>query len=109
MTLFEMMLCGMVCQKYHVYTTNIYDQNIELGHGIRKQIMNEDEGEAFEHLMDEVDVWHVSNDGSVVILLRDKHFYERAEEQYSPEYVSRWDNLRPETRPWKYSCELEGF
>lgn len=109
MTLYEMMLCGKAYQKHHVYITNIYDQNIELGHGIRKQIMDEDEGEAFEHLVDEVDTWTVAKDGSVVICVRDSHFYERAEEQYSPAYVSRWDNLKPETRPWKHSCELEDF
>lgn len=110
MTLYDLMLSGNACQVYHVYVRNIYDQNIEIGHGTRREIMDEDiTEEGIDHLMDNVDGWSVARDGSVVVCLRDGHFYERAEQQYSPGYVAKWDNLKPETRPWKHSCELEDF
>lgn len=109
MTLFDFMFPGRALQVYHVYTTNLWDQNILVGHGKRRDIMNEDETDGIDHLMDEVYGWYVCKDGSVVVLLRDKHFDDRAETQYDKEYVAKWDNLKPETRPWKCSCELEGF
>lgn len=107
MTLYDLMLHGQANQCYHVYVTNVWDQNIPIGHGERRDIMDEDETNGIDHLMDEVDVWYVCKDGSLVILLTGKNFEKRAEEQYDPKYVAKWDRFRMETRPWKYSCELE--
>lgn len=107
MTLYDLMLNGNATQIYHVYVTNVWDQNILIGHGERRDIMNEDETDGINHLMDEVDSWYVCKDRSVVVQLKDAFFNTRAEEQYSPEYVAKWNNLNPETRPWSHSAELE--
>lgn len=108
MTLYDIMDRCQYNQVFHVYVTNVYDQNIEIGHGPRSVIVNEElTEEGYDHLMDQVDYWSVAPDGSVVVLLRDEHFEERAETLYAKEYIAKWDNLRPETRPWKHSCELE--
>lgn len=110
MTLYDLMLPAMANQIFHVYVTNTYDQNIEIGHGQRRDILNEEVTvEGIDHLMDVVDTWSVAADGSVVVKLIDSHFKEPAEQQYSKSYVEKWNNLNPETRPWKYSCELEDF
>lgn len=107
MTLYDLMLHGNATQIYHVYTTNAWDQNIPIGHGERREIMNEDETDGIDHLMDEVDSWYVCEDGSLVVLLKDAFFNERVEKQYTPEYIAKWNNLKPETRPWRHSAELE--
>lgn len=54
-----------------------------------------------------IDHWYVAKDGSVVVVLRDEHFEELVENRYGTEYVVKWDPMNPDTRPWKYSCELE--
>lgn len=108
MTLYDIMNRCNYNQVFHVYVTNAYDQNIEIGHGPRLVIVdNEQTDGGYDHLMDQVDHWSVAPDGSVVVLLRDEHFNERAETQYDEAYVAKWDNLKPGTRPWKHSCELE--
>lgn len=108
MTLYSLMMSAKADQIFHVYVTNIYDQNIEIGHGRRKDIVNEDiVEEGIYHLMDKVELWSVAKDGSVVVRLMDKHYRDRAEELYDEEYVKKWDNFNPETRPWKHSIELE--
>lgn len=108
MTLYDMMMPGMAHQIYHVYVGNMYDQNEEIGHGRRRDIMNEDvTAEGIDHLMDTIDHWYVAKDGSVVVVLRDEHFEELVENRYDTEYVVKWDPMNPDTRPWKHSCELE--
>lgn len=107
MTLYDLIINADVKQIFHVYVTNIYDQNIEIGFGRRKELLDEDMvPEGVDHLMDAVDTWYVTKDGALVVLLRDIHFKERAEEQYDKRYVETWDNLNPKTRPWKHSSEL---
>ena len=108
MTLYDLMMPRFYKQTFHVYVTNVYGQNIPVGHGTRKEICDEEKTEeGLDHLMDRVDFWEVCPDGSVLVLLANENFARKAEELYSPEYVSQWDNLKPETRPWKNSCELE--
>lgn len=108
MTLYDLMINAQSTQIFHVYVTNIYDQNIEIGHGRRCEIVNEEITEmGIDHLMEKVGGWKIAKDGSMVVLLIDEHFEERAETQYNEKYVAKWDNLKPETRPWRHSCELE--
>lgn len=110
MTLYDFMMPAMAHQIFHVYVTNIYDQNIEIGHGRRRDIVNEDITEmGIDHLMDKVDTWSVAKDGSIVVKLIDSHYEEKAEKQYDEDYAKIWNNFKPETRPWKHSCELEDF
>ena len=45
----------------------------------------------------------------MVLFLRDKHYEEKAETQYSDDYVSRWDRRDPLTRPYLHSIETEEY
>lgn len=107
MTLYDLVICGMANQIYHVYICNIYDQNIFIGRGYRRDIMSEDITDCFEYLINKIDHWSVAKDGSLVVRIRDENFENRAEQQYSPEYVAKWDVHDPKTRPWRFSSELE--
>ena len=102
-----LMVCGYY-QIFHVYVGNAYDENIIIGHGTRKQIVNEEETpEGIDHLMDRVDMVRVCGDGSLVVIVTDRNYNKRAKTLYSENCWRNWDNLRPETRPWRHSCELE--
>lgn len=108
MKLYNFLINANCNQVFHIYVTNAYDQNIPVAHGTRKEIFNEDiYAEGIDHLMDKVDSWYVCKSCDIVILLRDKNSKKRCEKLYNKEYVKKWDNLRPETRPWLHSCELE--
>ena len=110
MTLYDVFMATAYNQIFHVYVTNIYDQNIVIGHGTRQTLLNEEETEeGIDHLLDKVDTLRVAKDGSIVLRLIDENFYKPAEELYLEDFVSSWDNLDPSTRPWKHSCELEDF
>ena len=108
MTLYELMRACAFNQIFHVYVTNIYDQNIIVGHGTRRDIADEETTEAgYDHLADKVEHLRVAQDGSLIVLLSDSHFNYRAEELYDAHYVSTWNIKRPETRPWRFSSEIE--
>ena len=110
MTLYDVMMACKYYQIFHVYVGNAYDQNIEIGHGERRDILNEDKcEEGINHLMDKVERLSVAKDGSIVLVLVDLNYEKPADAFYDPAYVSRWDESKPETRPWRYSCELEDF
>ena len=67
MTLYDLMISASAVQIFHVYVTNIYDQNIEIGHGTRRDIMDEETSETgIDHLMDKVDKAVESGDRRVV-------------------------------------------
>lgn len=112
MNLYEVMMACSYHQNFHVYVTNIYDQNFEIAHGKRRDITDEDGDwpEAINHLMDKVDLLRVTSDGSILLLLVDKHYEEDVSVLYksSPEYVAQWDTMKPETRPWRYYSEVIG-
>lgn len=110
MTLYDILRATQYNQKFFVYVTNIYDQNIPIGIGVRAELLNEDENDTFDYLSCKVDQLNIARDGkSLVVRVIDGNFEKKAEELYSEEYVKKWDNLRPETRPWKHSAEMEDF
>lgn len=110
MTLYDILRATQYKQHFYVYVVNAWDQNIPVGVGTRSELLDEEENElAFDHLMDEVDMMTLCKDGAILLRLRNDTFNVRAEELYDARYVEKWDNLKPETRPWKHSCELEDF
>jgi hypothetical protein len=100
-------------QVFSIYLTNIYDQNIPIARGTRSKMisMDADENEEnfFDHLMCDVEYFSVTNKGVIVVYIRDEHFEEQASNRYFDEYVKRWDNLNPKTRPWLHGSETEQY
>ena len=111
MTLFELLKTTQYDQNFFVYVTNIYDQNILVGEGVRHKLLDEYENEeCFFHLMDEVDQITIAKDGkSLVVKTKDENYQKNAKELYDEDYVKHWDSRNPETRPWRHSAELEDF
>lgn len=108
MTLFSLIIKARYDQIFHVYVTNTYSQNIEIGHGTRRDIVDEDTTEmGLIHINDEIEIWYACEDGSIVVCLRDENYNKQAEYLYAQEYVKKWDIMKPETRPWKHYFELE--
>jgi hypothetical protein len=108
MTLYDFMGSAYATQFFHVYVGNAYGQNLEIGHGTRRDIADEyltEEG--YYHLADQVERWYVCDYSNVVVVTRDKNFNVRCEELFDEEYVKKWDRWDPETRPWKHDAELE--
>jgi hypothetical protein len=63
----------------------------------------------FDHLMCDVEYFNVTNKGVMVVFIQDEHFEEQASNRYSDEYVKKWDNLNPKTRPWLHAIETEQY
>ena len=67
----------------------------------------EEEDDFFSHLMDEIEYFVVLDDKSILVYIRNENYEKRCEELYPEEYVKKWDRLKPETRPWRFSIEIE--
>ena len=113
MTLYDIVSKAQYMQVFSIYLTNIYDQNIPIARGTRSEMisMDADENEEnfFDHLMCDVEYFSVTNKGVIVVYIRDEHFEEQASNRYFDEYVKRWDNLNPKTRPWLHAIETEQY
>lgn len=97
-------------QKMYVYVINAYGQNYCVGRGVRQELLDEDIHEEFvDHLMDEVDIINVAEDRALVVRIKDKHFNEPLQNQFSEDYAKKWNNTDPESRPFLYDCEMEDF
>lgn len=109
MTLWDMLNAAQYFQKFEVYVTNAYDQNVLVGNGVRQEMLANGE-EIFDHLMDTVEYFSTekfSDNGAIVIMLRDKHYEEPLENQYwNKDYTSKWSPSDPKSRPFKYSVEI---
>ena len=103
MILWELLNCAEYFQPLSVYITNAADQNLLIGRGTRKEIVDEEKTTVFDHMMDEVEMWRIRNN-RMLIFIRDKHFDEYVEEQFSNS--DSWGE-EPEKRPWRYSRETE--
>lgn len=112
MTLWDILDSAQYFQQFTVYVTNAYDQNVLIGRGTRAEMLvQESEGEldrVFGHLMDKVEYFSIKN-SRLIIFLRDEHYNEQLEVQYSEEYVKHWNTLDPSTRPFLYGIETEQF
>ena len=113
MTLYDLLNTGQYMQMYSVYVTNAYDQNIPISRGtlsyMLAYIVNESDSTLFEHLMDKVEYYHTTEKGVMVIFLRDEHFEETADYNYSDDYVDKWNPRDPKTRPYLYGIETEEY
>ena len=111
MKLWDMLAASQYMQIFSIYVTNAYGQNIPIARGTQTEMQEYDlgEGDLFDHLIDEVEYFSITKKGVMVLFLRDKHYEEKAETQYSDDYVSRWDRRDPLTRPYLHSIETEEY
>ena len=109
MKLWDMLVASQYMQIFSIYVTNVYDQNIPVARGTRSEMQEYDldNGDLFYHLMDEVEYFNITKKGVMVIFLKDGHYEERAESQYSEDYVKKWDHRDPLTRPYLFGIETE--
>lgn len=105
MTLWDMLNVCQYNQEFDIYVNNIYDQNIPVESGTAEDLRGSTE--AFDHLMDKIEHYEVAPDGVIVILTKNSDFERRAEELYSEDYVEKWDRFKPDTRPWRFSIEID--
>lgn len=89
-----------------IYLSNDYDQNLLIGQGTRQELLNDTDEELFFHLMDKVQLVTVTNNKSLFIKIENENHAVLLENQYSDDYVKRWKREDPETRPFRFSCEL---
>ena len=113
MTLYDIVSKAQYMQVFSIYLTNAYDQNIPIARGTRSEMISmdadENEEDFFKHLMCDVEYFHITDKGVMVVFIRDEHFEEPASFNYSDEYVKRWDNFNPKTRPWLHGIETEEY
>lgn len=105
MTLWDMLNVCPCYQQFDVYEGNAYDQNIAVASGTADELRTNIE--IFDHLMDKIEHYEVAPDGVIVILTKNSDFEKRAEELYSEDYVEKWDRFKPDTRPWRFSIEID--
>jgi hypothetical protein len=112
-TLYDLVSKAQYMQVFSIYLTNAYDQNIPIARGTRTEMIamdaEENEEDFFRHLMCEVEYFHITDKRIMVVFIRDEHFEDRASYNYSDEYVKRWDNFNPKTRPWLHGIETEEY
>ena len=113
MTLYDVVSSGQYMQIYSIYITNTYGQNIPVSRGTLSEMLwfVAESGESlfFDHLMDKVEYFHITNKQVMVIFICDEHFEDSADYNYSKEYVARWKNLDPNTRPFLHHIETEEY
>lgn len=95
-------------QHFFIYETNDYDQNVLLGKGTLEELRENDEFD-LEYLTSEIEIWQIRDDGTMFIQVEGNTPSRMRQEGYPKEYVKRWDNYDPNTRPWLYSAELDCF
>lgn len=111
MKLWDILEASQYMQVFSIYVTNVYGQNIPIARGTRSEMQEYDidEGDLFYHLMDEIEYFHITKKGVMVLFLKDSHYEEKVEQQYSEDCVKRWDRRNPMTRPYLYSIETEEY
>ena len=108
MTLYELLRITLCDQRFVVFVTNDYDQNLFVGIGTRAELLDESENdELFDHLMDKIDIMEISKDGkTLIVFVRDDNFEKRVEELYLQDYVEKWDIHDENTRPYLFTSEV---
>lgn len=108
MTLYDILRVTRYWQKFCCYVTNVYDQNVPIGFGTRRELLDEEQNDKlFDYLMCDVDSISITKDKSLLIRVRDEHYNHPLEEQY--ECTGAWKVSDPVTRPFKFSGEMEDF
>jgi len=112
MTLYDIVSKAQYMQVFSIYLTNAYDQNIPISRGTRSEMIENDEDneeDFFNHLMCEVEYYHITKDEVMVIFIKDENYERNASFNYSEDYVKRWDRSDPKTRPWLFDIETEEY
>lgn len=108
MILYDVLRVTKHYQIFCCYVTNAYDQNVPIGFGTRRELLDEEiNDELFDYLMCDVDSITVTKDKSLLIRVRDEHYNQSLEEQY--ECTGAWKVSDPATRPFKFSSEMEDW
>ena len=108
MTLYEFWNKTVYHQDVWIYLTNAYGQNMPLYSGSREEWRSgeDDDDKLYWHLMDEIDHWEITDNGDVLVLLKDDTYEKRMEDEYF--YSDRW-GPKKEERPWRHFAELEAI
>ena len=95
MTLYDILRVTRYWQRFCCYVTNAYDQNVPIGFGTRRELLDEEQNdELFDYLMCNVDSITVTKDKALLVRVRDEHYNQPLEEQYK---MHRWvEGIRPE-------------
>lgn len=112
MTLYDIVVTAQYMQVFSIYLNNDYNQNIPIARGTRSEMIKNDEDneeDFFNHLMCEVDYYHITEDGVMVVFIKDENYERNASYNYSEDYVKRWNNRDPNTRPWLWGIETEEY
>ena len=112
MTLHDIVSKAQYTQVFSIYLTNVYDQNIPIARGTRADMIENDEDneeDFFNHLMCEVEYYHITKDGVMVVFIEDENYERNASFNYSEDYVKRWNYSDPNTRPWLWGIETEEY
>lgn len=108
MTLYDILRVARYWQKFCCYVTNAYDQNVPIGFGTRRELLDEEQNdELFDYLMCNIDSITVTKDKALLVRARDEHYDQRLEEQYK--CTGGWKVSDPKTRPFKFSNEMEDW
>ena len=112
MKLYDIVAAAQYAQLFSIYLTNDYDQNIPIARGTRSDMIENDEDneeDFFNHLMCEVEYYHITKDGVMVVFIKDENYERNASFNYSEDYVKRWNYSDPNTRPWLCGIETEEY
>lgn len=108
MTLYDILRVTRYWQKFCCYVTNVYDQNVPIGFGTRRELLDEEQNDKlFDYLMCNVDSITVAKDKALLVRVRDAHYNQPLEEQYK--FTGGWKVSDPATRPFKFSTEMEDW
>ena len=114
MKLWDLLKVAQFSQKFNIYVTNIYDQNLPIGNGTRAELMaqeqletyGKDEFLVFDHLQDTVDLYFIKGD-TLVVFVFNEQYEERLEDQYDSKYVKKWDLQDKSSRPFLTMWEIK--
>ena len=114
MILWDLLSSAQFSQKFSVWVTNIYDQNLFVGKGTRAELMaqeyeetyGKDEFKVFDHLQHTIDRYSIK-DNMLIIYVRDANYTEPLAKQYSTGYVAKWNMQNKESRPFRTTWEIE--
>ena len=107
-TLHNLLVSCQYPQVFWIYLSNNYDENILLAKGTKREMFGDADimYDLIEHINDPVSYWSIREDGAMFVRLC---MDEKAEKQFSDDYVQRWDRFNPKTRPYLFSSEMDDF
>lgn len=92
-----------------IYEQNAWDQNFLLYKGRLYDMNTDDNANLMEYYTAPVELIVLPAKNRMLIKIRSDEYNVNARDRYSPEYVKRWKNNDPSTRPWLHSIETEEY